>query len=222
MAAIDKTYVDKTQLLEAIDWAKDVGTVTLENGYKFKPINWIMGYNDLENLPDLDEYILWNTPVWFDRWLWNNCPLYFVKDRIKEVYSEDFLTKFETWEYIEPTSQKTKYTFLKKPCGHWKCLLNLSRGRGRLPGRKGDYVVCVKYPIEGNICGLRYDKQTDSWSEPYGMLPCYDNYVWLEHHKNAPTEKSIIRQLRKWKLPKGAIVTVESMRYYLDFEILIK
>ena len=41
MAAIDKTYVNKEELLEAIVWAKQVGEVSLENGYKFYPINFI-------------------------------------------------------------------------------------------------------------------------------------------------------------------------------------
>ena len=45
MAAIDKTYVTKEQLLEAIEWAKGVGEVTLENGYKFYPINFIYKYD---------------------------------------------------------------------------------------------------------------------------------------------------------------------------------
>ena len=38
MAAIDKTYVTKQELLEAIDWAKKVGQVEMENGYIFRPL----------------------------------------------------------------------------------------------------------------------------------------------------------------------------------------
>ena len=49
MAGIDKTYVNKEQLKIAVDWAKKVGTVTLENGHKFKPLDWIAGYNDIYN-----------------------------------------------------------------------------------------------------------------------------------------------------------------------------
>lgn len=39
MAGIDKTYVNKEQLLEAIEWAKGVGKATLEDGSTFYPIN---------------------------------------------------------------------------------------------------------------------------------------------------------------------------------------
>ena len=42
MASIDKTYVNKTELLEAINWCKNIGEVTLENGYKFYPLNFIL------------------------------------------------------------------------------------------------------------------------------------------------------------------------------------
>ena len=76
MAGIDKTYVNREQLLEAIEWAKNLGEVTLENGYKFFPLDWIRGYNEIDdngvlnNTNSSDCYVLWNTPGWFDRWLY--------------------------------------------------------------------------------------------------------------------------------------------------------
>ena len=41
MAAIDKTYVTKQELFDAIDWAKKVGQVEMENGHMFRPLNFI-------------------------------------------------------------------------------------------------------------------------------------------------------------------------------------
>ena len=41
MAALDKTYVNKEQLLEAIEWAKKVDKAILEDGSTFYPINFI-------------------------------------------------------------------------------------------------------------------------------------------------------------------------------------
>ena len=125
MAAIDKTYVTKEELLEAIAWAKEVGEVSLENGYKFYPLNFICSYNDIDNIEDKDIYVLWNTPSWFDRWLWLNCPLSFIKERIEEVYDEEYIKKFENWKYIEPVKVNRKYTFLETPAGYgWKFLAN--------------------------------------------------------------------------------------------------
>ena len=50
MAAIDKTYVTKQELLEAIDWAKKVGQVEMENGHKFtkKTLLWERGVDPLK------------------------------------------------------------------------------------------------------------------------------------------------------------------------------
>jgi hypothetical protein len=56
MAAIDKTYVTKKELLETIAWAKEVGEVSLENGYKFYPLNFICSYNDIDNIEDKDMF----------------------------------------------------------------------------------------------------------------------------------------------------------------------
>ena len=93
MAGIDKTLVNKDELLLAIEWCKSVGTVTAENGQTFQPLAYIYVYNDLDNPHYFDEerkeYILWNTPIWFDRWLWNNCPLEFVRERLKSQYPDE-------------------------------------------------------------------------------------------------------------------------------------
>ena len=55
------------------------------------------------------------------------------------------------------------------------------------------------------------------------MIPCSCNYIWQDYHKNPPTKKSIIRQLKKWNLPERTIVKFKNVRYKgLDFVILIK
>ena len=46
MSSIDKTYVNKLQLIEAINWCKNIGEVTLEDGTCFKPINFIYHNDD--------------------------------------------------------------------------------------------------------------------------------------------------------------------------------
>ena len=86
MAAIDKTYTDKNGLIEVIDWCRKVGKCKLENGYTFRPLNFVYGYNELDDnyrpIREQDTYIVWNTPKWFDRWLWLNCPIDFIKDNL--------------------------------------------------------------------------------------------------------------------------------------------
>ena len=235
MAGIDKTYVNYEQLLEAVAWAKNIGEVTLENGHKFFPLDWIKGYHDVdengvvqcEKLED-HEYILWNTPTWFDRWLWCNCPLSFVKKRLQEQYGLDSLKEFEEWVYIPEPKRTAKYKFITEPNDFgtgWKWLINNDRRKNPWPGscKQATYNINVKIPGEGVGRDYNYDEQTDNWYSPFGMLPGYDSYIWQEHHKHAPTKKSIIRQLRKWNLPKGTIVEVYVIKYQkMDFVIKVK
>lgn len=241
MAAIDKTYVNKAQLLEAIDWAKKVGTITMENGYKFKPLDYIYGYNDLDNPHHFDnehdEYVLWNTPMWFDRWLWMNCPLEFVRDTLMLQYGEDTRKEFEEFVYHDPKNNldfgKQHYTFLKVP--QWrshKWWMNHGRKDNPWPGK------CIQLTYFMEIIGpqklyanwtddLEYNYQTDTWHDQFGMMPTTPwidgNYVWQKHHNRIPNKKSIIRQLRHWYIPKGYTVRIYNLKYNnMDFEILVR
>jgi len=235
MAGIDKTYVNRTELKEAVDWSNKVGVVTLENGYKFKPINWIRGYNDIDE-PDFwtreeDEfYILWNTPTWLDRWLWLNCPLSFVRDRLREQYGDSGLKDFENWKYEDtkkrPDFGKQKYTFLKFPkwCGS-KWLINNGRRKNPYPNKckQLTYEMEITSP-DGWTESLDYDAQTNAWYKTMDMLPCgYEDFIWQNYHKRIPSKKSIIRQLRKWYIPSGYTVRLSNLRYEsIDIKILVK
>lgn len=230
MAAIDKTYVNKEQLLQATEWAKSVGVCQLENGYKFSPLDFICRYNDVNDSDfikeeEKDTYILWNTPVWYDRWLWLNCPLQFVKDRVKDQYGEG--TKdFEDYVYKDskknPEFGKQHYTFLKVPkCDKW--LIN--HGRRNNPYLGTEQLTYFCEIIDPNYKWkelLGYNSKTNNWEESH-MVPAYDVYVWQNFHKRIPNKKSIIRQLRKWYIPKGYIVRIYQLKYIgLNFEILVK
>ena len=236
MAGIDKTYVNREQLLEAIEWAKNLGEVTLENGYKFKPLDWIRGYNEIDdngilnNTNCRDCYVLWNTPGWFDRWLWVNCPLSFVKERLREQYDADFLKVFEDWVYTPESIRKSKFKFITTPNDFgpgWKWLANNDRRNNPWPENCKQATYRIEVRVPGEKFERHYDDQTDNWYQAFGMLPAYGgilgDYVWQEHHKNVPTKKAIIRQLRKWNLPKGAIVKVVCFRYKnMDFVVHVK
>jgi hypothetical protein len=212
MAAIDKTYVNKEQLLEAISWAKEIGEVTLENGYKFRPLDFIGVHNDMENLIDASQYVLWNTPMWFDRWLWLNCPLSFVQIRLQEQYDSYSLESFDV--LFEPPTIHTnqKYKFLQTPWGYnWK---HFARGKGK---KQSLYYISIL-----NAGGeYRYDKQTNTWGECFGILPYNDEYFMPKN--KVPSKKALLRLLKKWNLPIGSIVLIKNLHYYgMDFKIRIK
>lgn len=237
MAGIDKTYVTSQELKEAIDWAKTVGTVTMENGYRFKPLGYIYTYNDLDN-PNFDwnreEYVLWNTPMWFDRWLWLNCPLEFVKDRLKYQYDENSLKEFENFVYHDPKNNldfgKQHYTFIKEPKWHGcKWWMNKGRKQNPWPGKctQLTYYMEIKPPKNSDKWGLEYNCQTDTWEEQFGMMPTTPwingEYIWQKYRDKIPNKKSIIRELRRWYIPKGYIVRLYNMKFKgFDFEILVK
>jgi hypothetical protein len=228
MAALDKTYVNKEQLLEAIEWAKKVDKATLEDGSTFYPINFICGYNDIDDPAfwekEKKEYVLWNTPTWYDRWLWLNCPLSFVQERLQVQYDSYTLEVFESWTYEEPVNRKKKYTFLTVPTGYgYKWFMNNARYNCRWPrnSKQLTYYIEVKCPDEEFDRG--YNKEVGQWYPDFDFLPCRDEFIWQKYHKRIPSKKSIMRQLDKWDLPKGTIVTVGTMKYNgLNFKILVK
>lgn len=230
MAYIDKTYVNKKQLLEAIKWANEIGECTLDCGHKFKPLNYIKSYNyDEENKTwyynhnDIDEYVLWNTPIWYDRWLWLNCPLSFVRERLQEQYDEDSLKEFENWKYEITNKRNTKIKFLTEPIGKGR-KWDMSHLRLRNPWSnnciQATYYVTVKVPNEN--FEREYNSQLDNWFKPFSFIPTTDEYIWQQHHKRIPNKKSIVRQIKKWNLPKGTIVTLKTRWYGLDFKAVVK
>lgn len=228
MAAIDKTYVNKEQLLEAIEWAKGVDKATLEDGSTFYPIDFIYGYNDIDDPAfwekEKKEYVLWNTPTWYDRWLWLNCPLSFVKERLQKQYGSYFLEKFESWTYEKPIPRKKKYTFLEVPTGYgYKWFMNNARYNCRWPSNNKQLVYHIEVKCPGEEFERGYNEEVKQWYPKFEFLPEHDDFMWQRHHKRIPSKKSIMRQLDKWDLPKGTIVTVDCFNYTgLNFKILVK
>ena len=216
MASIDKTYVNREELLKAITWAKEIGKITLENGYQFYPIRFIESYNNIDNIPNnKDEFILWNTPQWFDRWLWKNCPLSFVLERLQEQYDQYTLISFWDWHYEKPSQKngKTKYKFLDEPIKYGYGWKRYAAGKEE---RKSIYYVTVRYKDEE----LGYNAQLNEWGDKFGMLP-YRNEC--EFRNKVFSKKAIIRMIDKWNLPSGCIVRIHNLHYYgLDFKILVK
>lgn len=88
MASIDKTYTDSYRdYMEFVEWSRDK-TVVFWTGLQEKVSSYIYHYDDIKT-----EVPIMNSPLWLDAFLLKHCPVKFVTDRIKEVYSilpEDF------------------------------------------------------------------------------------------------------------------------------------
>ena len=131
-----------------------------------------------------------------------------------EVYSDDTLAVFKEWKYIPTPKEKRKFVFTKEPTGKngWKCFSKHKYAMWRFE------IMLPNEQWEAD-----YDEQTNSWYASFGMLPADDDYHWHNYHKNLPNKKTILRLLRKWNLPKGTKVVLNSYRYNgLDFEIIVK
>ena len=89
------------------------------------------------------------------------------------------------------------------------------------------YFIDIETPQNDNYDwwddAMVYDEQLDDWVLRKDMLPYRGQYVQEYYHKNPPTKEAIIRQLRKWYIPKGYIVKVYQVKYKgMDFEILVR
>lgn len=223
MAAIDKTYVTKSQYKQAVDWCRKTGAITLENGYVFNPIDIVNPYtdSDLAAFSDKDEITLWNTPQWFDRVLWLGCPLDFIRKRLQEQYSPETLKEFETWKYEEHLPGNQHYTVLKKPEGtYWKAAMKRCIRRNWGGSKRMEMNVTYNDEPYG------YDEQTDQWYPMFGMLPAYNEYLLINKKKNGKykqtlTVKSVIRLLRHWWFPPGTVINIRNFRF-TGFDYIIK
>lgn len=75
MAYIDKIYGSNEQWMELFDWLR------FSNRPQYTRFMYCpFGMNSKTDRP------ITNTPVYVDRWLWDNCPLPFVKKRLKFMY----------------------------------------------------------------------------------------------------------------------------------------
>ena len=237
MAAVDKTYTNKEGLIEVIDWCLKVGKCKLENGYCFRPLNYVLGYNELDDnyrpIHEQDTYVVWNTPVWFDRWLWLNCPLELIKDRLLEQYGEDGVKEFEDFVYTDPNNDirlgKQHYTFLKEPKWKaWKWFANNARRDWRWPGNCKQATLTMSITLPGDKKDwmkneLKYSPAVDRWYPDFGYMPIdHSGYIWQKYHNRIPSKKSIIRELRRWYFTPGTIVKISGIRLKIDWEILVK
>ncbi|MGM9531195.1 hypothetical protein [Intestinibacter sp.] len=125
MAAIDKTYVSTWKEYKEIrDWA-EVTNVVFPDGTKgAKLIEWFYFPNLGESdFIDSKEYVLWNTDLLTDMFLYANCPFELVQNRLKEQYSD--LSELER----KPINKHEVGNHFKFPKKILKCtyLINVER-----------------------------------------------------------------------------------------------
>lgn len=210
MAAIDKTYTsDYEEYQKFLKWAKET-TFECPNGTKIYVYNYVYDYWTEEHMKEAPRPVM-NSPYSLDYFLIKYCPFKFVQDRMREVYSEEYVnsvlngtSEYDTFKYPKVG---TKFTIVR---GKWMTHKNYL---WKFRGRKIHFDLDVEYD------------ETPLWYSPKinrFLLPNELGLGTMSWTTKGKTVKSLIRHLRKLKLPKGAIVRAAGRYVYEDLIILVK
>ena len=183
MAAIDKTYINNKKDYEDLkNWVSTQKTCTTPIGETFNIRDYMYKWDEnavLRALENGKEVPIWNTPEAVDKYLYKNCPLKFVQDRLKDQYDvpEELLTKSEGYEY-----------------GKCKVL--------RFPKVFKD--IEVEFEVMNETDGhLVFSKPTNKWVEFEDALSLSGQYTC------GLSMRKLRRLLKTWLIPKGYAVYVK-------------
>lgn len=180
MAAIDKTYINNKKDYEDLkNWVSTQKTCTTPIGETFNIRDYMYKWDEnsvLRALENGKEIPIWNTPVAVDKYLYKNCPLKFVQDRLKDQYGdpEELLTKSEDYEY-------GKCKVLKFP----KVFKDIE----------------VEFKVMNEFYEyLVFSKPTNKWVEFEDVLSLSGQYTC------GLSMRKLRRLLKTWSIPKGYAV----------------
>ena len=183
MAAIDKTYINnKKDYDDLINWANTQSTYVTPIGESFHIKDYMYEWDEKDVLNAFNnnkEVPVWNTPQVVDKYLYKNCPLKFIQDRLKEQYSnpEESLSKFDNYEY-------------------GKCVIK------KFPKIFKDVLVEFSVINKSNDC-LEFSKSTNKWGNPWDILYISTQYTY------GLNMRKLRRLLKTWLIPKGYAVYIK-------------
>jgi hypothetical protein len=154
----------------------------------------------MEELNNCRSILVMNTSGVEDYYLIKYCNIPFVQSRMKSVYSkEDYesikngTSKFDTFN--RDSIAGTRVKCIRESEFGKKDFLYKRKGRKF----KSDYWI----EVTNKEHWLSYNEQFDHWVICGKELMNNDSNAC---HKPIKSRKALIRQIRKWKLPKGTIV----------------
>ena len=218
MAAIDKTYCKTIAEHEEFkEWVTEnkfetpFGEIIDIADYMYNfdtPIEELQ-----EEIDNGYEIIVMNTPAHIDYYLIKYCPIKFVQDRMKQVYPKhyenivDGVSSFDNFNR-DPIAG-TKVKCIKESDFCKKDFLDKRKGK--------KYMSDNWIEVYHSTHWLRYNEEYDYWPIYLHELMSSNSNVC---HKPIKSRKALIRQIRKWRLPKGCIVTWRGV--YKGDEMLFK
>ena len=196
-ASIDKTYLSYDKYLELKDWCKNTELI-YDNGIKGSPKDFLYSYIE----PYEGELPVWNTPEAFNRWLFFNCPLPFIQERLKE-------------QYINPESYFTR-PITYKPRGRHYTILNKPKINYRY---KYTWFIDIVYtPLKD---GLYYGFNSKIWYS-YNMLMPPESRAFYHCTIRNLTKRRLNQLISKWGLPIGTILSIYNKYIGSEYKIKIK
>ena len=191
-AAIDKTYLSYEDYLTLKDWCKQ-NKLVYDNGKEGSPMDFLYSYSE----PYEGEAPVWNTPESFDRWLYYNCPLPFIQERLRIQYPN---TYFDNYQMI--TSETgTRYS------GSFK------------PKYRTRYIWFINFGEYLSTWYYGWDSKT--WYDYTSLMPPETRGCGHCTIKNL-TKRKLNRLIKKWKLPIGTKLAIKCYGAGEEFNITIK
>lgn len=186
MACIDKLYIKYDEYLVLKQWCEQT-ELTYNNGKKGSPKDFLFSYKE----PYEGEAPVWNTPQAFDNWLYYNCPLSFVKERLKEQYCT--LPPIIVDECLIPLS--THYKVIKRPKAWFRF-------------DDGCWIECSN---------LWYGWDSHEWYDFTRLMPPETRSS--SYYCKYLGKRKFNRLIKKWKLPVGTKVIVTTRYEGVEFEV---
>lgn len=158
-----------------------------------------------ENYPDWEfdkdycpEFVLWNTPVYFDIWLIRYCPVEWIQDRLKEQYGGGW-SKTAFTHGAESMYQSIK----NRTSDYDKYERNGTRGNLKftMPQTAKFKDNDIWWWID--VDDMWYNDETDEWWHHNEPHPAYTN---VAHKHGNISKRKLARILNKWNLPDGTVV----------------
>lgn len=190
MAGIDKTYTNSySEYKELKNWCQDKVITFFDGSKEFAKeaiYNWDVEDFDGRELP------IMNTPTWFDIFLIQNCPVQFVIDRMKVVYSEETFNELLTTKFPAPIPegyQRNRKVSIKRiEKSVWPIHDKPIRHRDGWQG---------KWWVQCDDFDFNYNEYTKVWSSREMRYPHYNSTAHIK------TLRGVVRHLKKQYLPKG-------------------
>ena len=154
----------------------------------------------MEELTNCKSILVMNTSVVEDYYLIKYCDIPFVQSRMKSVYIPEIYESIKNGTSTFDTFDRDSIAGTKV-----KCIQESEFGKKDfLYKRKGrKFVVDHWIEVDNEWQMMFYNEQFDHWV-------IYDQELINSStnvcHKPIKSRKALIRQIRKWKLPKGSIV----------------